>query len=86
VIFMRYIINPLTTEKAVSAIERENMLTFIVRGDATKEQVKREVEAEYKEKVDKVTVLITTHNRKKAMVKCQRENAAPDLAARLKVI
>jgi len=86
VIFMRYIINPLTTEKAVSAIERENMLTFIVRGDATKEQVKREVEAEYKEKVDKVTVLITTHNRKKAMVKFQRENAAPDLAARLKVI
>lgn len=83
---MRFIINTLATEKAVSAIERENKITFIVRGDATKLDVKKEVEGEYKEKVVDVKVMFTPTNKKKAIVRLQRAGAAADLAARLKVI
>jgi large subunit ribosomal protein L23 len=83
---MRNIINPLTTEKAVTGIEKENKLTFVVRMESTRESVKKEVESEYAEKVLKVTILVTPKNQKKAVVKFKREGAASDLAAKLKVI
>ncbi len=83
---MRNIINPLTTEKAVTGIEKENKLTFVVRMESTRESVKKEVESEYKEKVLKVAILVTPKNQKKAIVKFKREGAASDLAAKLKVI
>ncbi|MFH0836272.1 MAG: 50S ribosomal protein L23 [Candidatus Micrarchaeota archaeon] len=83
---MTIIINALTTEKAVAGIERENKITFVVDGKATKADVKTEVERLYGEKVVKVNVLVSSHGVKKAMVKFKREGAASDLAARLKVI
>ena len=84
--FMSVIITALTTEKAVAAIEKENKLVFLVDGAATKKQVKDEVESEYGERVRKVTTMVTPDGRKKAFVSFKREGAAPDLAAKLKVI
>jgi large subunit ribosomal protein L23 len=74
------------TQKAVSLIEKENKLTFVVRLEATKEDVKRAVEKLYGVKVEKVNTLITPRGEKKAYVKLKPEYKASELAVRLGVI
>ncbi|MDT7968549.1 MAG: 50S ribosomal protein L23 [Candidatus Calditenuis sp.] len=74
------------TQKAVSLIEKENKLTFIVRIEATKEDVKRAVEKLYGVKVEKVNTLITPRGEKKAYVKLKPEYKASELAVKLGVI
>ncbi|MFH0973829.1 MAG: 50S ribosomal protein L23 [Candidatus Micrarchaeota archaeon] len=83
---MNFVLYALTTEKAVGAIERDNKLTFIVEGKATKADVKKEIEAKYGEKVVSVNTLHTLDGRKKAVVRFERAGAASDLAAKLKLI
>jgi large subunit ribosomal protein L23 len=74
------------TQKAVSLIEKENKLTFIVRIEATKEDVKRAVEKLYGVEVEKVNTLITPRGEKKAYVKLKPEYKASELAVKLGVI
>jgi large subunit ribosomal protein L23 len=74
------------TQKAVSLIEKENKLTFIVRLEATKEDVKRAVEKLYGVKVEKVNTLITPRGEKKAYVKLKPEYKASELAVKLGII
>jgi large subunit ribosomal protein L23 len=74
------------TQKAVSLIEKENKLTFIVRLEATKEDVKRAVEKLYGVKVEKVNTLITPRGEKKAYVKLKPEYKASELAFKLGII
>ncbi len=74
------------TQKAVSLIEKENRLTFIVRLEATKEDVKRAVEKLYGVEVEKVNTLITPRGEKKAYVKLKPEYKASELAVKLGVI
>ncbi|MDJ0275067.1 MAG: 50S ribosomal protein L23 [Nitrososphaerota archaeon] len=74
------------TQDAISLIERENKLTFIVRLEATKADVKRAVEQLYGVKVEKVNTLITPRGEKKAYVKLRPEFSATDLAVKLGII
>jgi len=74
------------TQDAVSLIERENKLTFIVDLRATKEDVKRAVEELYGVKVEKVNTLITPRGEKKAYVKLKPEYKAADLAVELGIL
>jgi large subunit ribosomal protein L23 len=74
------------TQKAVSLIEKENKLTFVVRIEATKEDVKRAVEKLYGVKVEKVNTLVTPRGEKKAYVKLKPEYKASELAVKLGVI
>ncbi len=76
----------LTTEKAVAGIERENRMVFVVDGRATKADIRKEIEEEYKEKVRKIQTMNSIHGKKKAVVLFVRKGAAADLAAKLKVI
>jgi len=80
------ILNPITTEKATGAIERENKMTFAVETKATKPGVKKEVEKLFGEKVASVNVLIDAKGTKKAIVKFVKPGAAADVASKLKVI
>ncbi len=80
------IIAVVRTQKAVSMIEKENKLTFIVRLEATKDDVKRAVEKLYGVKVEKVNTLITPRGEKKAYVKLKPEYKATELAIKLGVI
>lgn len=73
------------TQDAVSLIERENKLTFIVSLGASKSDVKRAVESLYGVRVEKVNMLITPRGVKKAYVKLRPEYRASDLAVRLGV-
>jgi len=80
------ILNPITTEKATGAIERENKMTFAVDAKATKPEVKKEVERLFGEKVASVNVVIDPKGVKKAMVKFVKPGAAADVASKLKLI
>lgn len=73
------------TQDAVSLIERENKLTFIVDVNATKRDIKLAVERIYEVKVEKVNTLITPRGEKKAFVKLAPEYKASDIATRLGV-
>ena len=54
---MGNIIKPLVTEKLNKLSEKENQFGFIVRPDATKEGIKKEVEAVYNVKVQDVNTM-----------------------------
>lgn len=71
------------TEKALSNVERENKLVFVVRSGATREEIKKAVEAAFDVKVAKVNMLIDTRGEKKAFVKLKKEFSALDVATKL---
>ena len=74
------------TQDAVSLIEKENKLTFIVDIRATKADIKRAIEELYGVKVEKVNTLITPRGEKKAYVKRKPEYRAADLAVELGIL
>lgn len=80
------IIRPVTTEKALMLIEKQNTLTFIVKRDATKHQIKEVIEKIFEVKVIKVNTLITPRGEKKAYVKLAPEFKASEIAARLGIL
>ena len=79
----KIIIRPLMTEKALTLIEKNNTLTFIVDRNANKHDIKRAVEQLFGVKVEKVNTLITPRGEKKAYVKLAKEYKASDVAAKL---
>ncbi|PJE81534.1 50S ribosomal protein L23 [Candidatus Pacearchaeota archaeon CG10_big_fil_rev_8_21_14_0_10_32_42] len=76
---------PLVTEKAVMAIEAENVLGFITEKEKTKEEIKKEIEGMFKVKVEKVRTHIR-QNKKYAYVKLKKEFPAIDIATKLGII
>lgn len=80
------ILKPVTTEKALAGVELRNALTFQVDASATKSQVKKEVETEFKVKVKSVNTLITPRGKKKAIVIFKEKGKAADVAAKLKLV
>ncbi len=82
----KIIIRPLHTEKALSKIEKENTLVFIVDRRATKHDIKRAVETIFNVKVEKVRTLITPRGEKKAYVKLAPEYKATEIATQLGLI
>jgi len=79
------ILYPVTTEKAIGMIERENKITFVVEPNSTKTEIKKEVEKRFDVKVAKVTVLNSLTGKKKMFVKLKKEFKADDVAAKLKI-
>jgi len=77
---------PLVSEDAVTLIEAENKITFIVDVAASKNEIRRAVEELYEVKVDRVNSVITPQGRKKAFVKLAPDYKASDLAVRLGVL
>lgn len=77
---------PLITEKAVGMIESQNKLAFIVRGNATREEVKKAVEAKFEVKVIGVNLIRDRKGRKKAFVRLDKKFKAGDIAIKLGVL
>jgi large subunit ribosomal protein L23 len=76
------IIHPLLTEKSINVVESQNKLTFTVRIEATKKQIKWAVENALSVKVDSVNTLIDREGKKRAMVTLAKEFKAADIATR----
>ncbi len=80
------ILRPVVSEKALSLIEKNNTLTFIVNIKANKPQIKEAVEKLFNVKVEKVNTLITPKGEKKAYVKLKPEFKASDVAVKLGIL
>jgi len=80
------IIAPIKTEKVIGRIELENSLRFHVARDATKKDVKNEVEKLFGVKVVSVNTLVTSKGDKHAVVKLDKKFSADEVAAKLKMI
>ncbi|MBI5803206.1 50S ribosomal protein L23 [Candidatus Pacearchaeota archaeon] len=78
-------LKPITTEKAVMLIESQNVLIFEAERNATKEQVKKEIEDIFKVKVEKVRTMIKG-NKKHVYVKLKKISPAIDIATKLGII
>jgi len=76
---------PITTEKAVMLIERENILTIETEKRKTKPEIQKEIEDIFEVKVEKIRVLIRG-NKKYAYVKLKKEFPAIDVATKLGLI
>ena len=77
---------PLVSEDAVTLIEAENKITFIVDSEASKNDIRRAVEELYEVRVDRVNSVLTPEGRKKAYVKLAPDYKASDLAVRLGIL
>jgi len=76
----------LVTEKALRLVEENNVITLIVDRNATKRDIKNEVEKVFGVKVIKVNTLITPQGEKKAYVKLAKEYKASDILVKLKIL
>jgi large subunit ribosomal protein L23 len=80
------LVGPVKTEKAIGKIEYENTLTFNVALNATKRQVKDEVEKLFEVKVASVKTFVTPKGEKHALVRLGKDHKADDIATKLKMI
>ncbi len=82
----KIIIQPVVSEAALTKIERNNELIFIVAKWANKPTIKRAFESLYGVKVERVNTCITPKGEKKAYIKLSPEYKASDLAAKLGIL
>ena len=77
------LLNPMATEKCIRSIEFENVLTFSIHSRATKQDVKKAVEAVFNVKVAKVNLHNSFTGKKKAYVRLRSDFLASDVSADL---
>lgn len=80
------ILYPLSTEKAINEITMQNTIVFAVEKNAKKSEIKKEIEARFSVKVDKINTMISARGEKKAYIRLAKGYSADELAAKLKVI
>lgn len=83
---VKIIKRPVQSEKALSLIDKQNILTFIVDINATKSDIKQAVEYLFNVKVEYVRTLITPKGEKKAYVKLKPEFKATEIATKLGIM
>ena len=77
---------PLATEKSVSVIDRNNVITYVVDYRATKTQISDEFEKLFNVKVAGVRTANMPTNYKKAFIKLAKGYKASDIAIKLKLV
>ena len=74
---------PLTNEKAVRLMEKENKLLFVVDMKARRNEIKKAAEDFFEIKIDKVNTYITSKGEKRAYIKLNEKHPAIDIMTRL---
>ena len=77
---------PLSTEKAITQVEKNNEITFIVDSRSTKTEIIEEFENTFKVKVASVNMVNQSDNNKKAIIKLDKAFKAGDIAIKLKIV
>lgn len=77
---------PFVTEKAMVLLENQSKLQFLVAREATKDDVRREIEKSFGQKVKSVRTLMNTHGQKKAIVSFENDKAAEEILSRLGIM
>ena len=78
--------HPFVTEKAMVLLENESKLQFLVDRKATKQDIKREIEKAFDQKVKSVHTLMSMHGEKKAVVSFENNKAAEEILSRLGIM
>ncbi len=76
---------PILSERAIQLVQKNNTIVFIVSPRATKQQIKQEIENEFKVKVASVRTAISLDGTKKAYIKI-KEGKAEEIAAKYGLI
>ncbi len=84
--YMGALMYPLATEKALSMIDKNNVITYIVDYRSAKPAIKKEFEETFGVKVDKVNTSMTIRNIKKAFIMLKPQFKAADVARKLKLL
>ncbi|SNR48344.1 50S ribosomal protein L23 [Halorubrum vacuolatum] len=77
--------HPLVTEQAMNEMDFKNKLLFLVHVDATKPEIRDEVESRYDVVVDDVNTQVTPQGKKKAIVTLSDDDDATEIASRIGV-
>ena len=77
--------HPLVTEQAMNEMDFKNKLLFLVDVDATKPEIRDEVETRYDVVVDDVNTQVTSKGKKKATVTLSDDDDATEIASRIGV-
>ncbi|MFD1564999.1 50S ribosomal protein L23 [Haloarchaeobius amylolyticus] len=77
--------HPLVTEKAMDDMDFENKLQFIVNPDATKPEIRDEVEERFEISVENINTQVTMNGKKKAVVRLSEDDDAQEVASRIGV-
>ncbi len=77
---------PHMAEKSMSLVDEANTIVFVVDRDATKIQVKQEMEERFNVAVWKVNTQITQDGVKKAYIRLSPQDDAIDVATRLEMM
>jgi len=77
--------HPLVTEKAMNDMDFENKLQFVVNTDATKPEIRDEVEERFEISVQDINTQVTMKGKKKAIVRLSEEDDAQEVASRIGV-
>jgi large subunit ribosomal protein L23 len=77
---------PLSTEKSVGIVDRQNTITYMVDPRSSKTQIKAEFEKTFNVKVKSINVINTSKNSKKAFIKLAKGYNATDIALKLKLV
>ena len=78
-------LKPITTEKAVMIIEKENTLVFETEKENPRDEIKKEIENLFDVKVETVRTLVRA-NKKRVYAKLKKEFPAIDVATKLGLI
>ena len=77
---------PFVTEKAMMMLERQINSSSLSQTNATKHQIKREIEKSFEQEVTSVRTIMTTNGQKKAIVSFANEKAAEEILSRLGIM
>jgi large subunit ribosomal protein L23 len=77
---------PFVTEKAMVLLENQSKLQFLVTREASKDDIKRDIEKAFGQKVRTVRTLMNTHGEKKATVSFENNKAAEEILSRLGIM
>jgi large subunit ribosomal protein L23 len=77
---------PFVTEKAMVLLESQSKLQFLVTREASKDDIKRDIEKAFGQKVRSVRTLMNTHGEKKATVSFENNKAAEEILSRLGIM
>ena len=82
---MDAILYPHVTEKTVDKMDFDNKMVFICQADATKTEIKAEVEEQFDLTVTNINTMVTTNGNKKAELTLSDEHDAQEVASRIGV-
>jgi len=83
---MTSLMYPISTEKALNMIDRNNTISYVVDFRSNKVQIKKEFEQTFGVKVKSINTEMTMNNTKRAYIRLKPEFKASDVARKLKLV